>query len=103
MGLLLPGLSIEVVIYCDTPLVFCKAIFLKVVKVVYFYRLVYVLIQRSSLWQLSHSISTWFVHGFTPGRGKPRPYKGAWGVVGWVDPGGLGRRGAVLKARIIPQ
>jgi hypothetical protein len=69
MGLVLLILRIEVVIYCDIypPLVFCKAIFLKVVKVVYLYRLVYVLILKAFSWQLSHSIPLGLCMGLRPG------------------------------------
>jgi hypothetical protein len=76
MGIPLPGLSIEIVIHCDTypPLVFCKVIFPKVVKVVYFYRLVYVLILKAFAWAIPFHYHR-FLHRSTLGRGKPRPYK----------------------------
>jgi hypothetical protein len=83
MGIRLLALAFQIVIHCDTypHLVFCKAIFLKVVKVVYFYKLVYVLILKDFGWAIPFHYHR-FVHRFTPGRGKPRPYKSSGSMVG---------------------
>jgi hypothetical protein len=95
MGISLPGRSIELLsIVIATPLVLCKVIFLKVVKVVYFYRLVYVLILKAFGWAAVPLNLAWFVHGFAPLQGcgwfEGRPYEAA-DVRVVDDSGALGR------------
>ena len=113
MGILLPGLSIELlsIVILPSPCFFCKAIFLKMVKVVYFYRLVYVLILKDFGWQLSPVNFSLVCARVYARAGQAPPLQGfhsglraglilmtSWAWVGGYldDLGGLGGRGAVL-------